>query len=153
MKKIIKIFVLTLCTALCCVSFAACGLFSDSGSEDSSQQFDRTPYIGKYYFSSEVSTWDGGSSTIQVGDKPYSYIYTKEYVTLTVSKDSYTLRYDYPTVSYTSGEWKKDSFYEDMFNFYNNGVLTFSAQMKDGVWTHRTNGYNGSYTVLTLIRE
>ena len=123
-------------------------VFNKSDKEQT-ETFDKTPYLGTYYLESiDVEKKDGTTVRYEIGDSYFGELKSTS-VTLEIQENSYSFITHLGMTVYTMGEWNKDSFHENMFNFYSDGVLAFSARIVDSTFIRSTTN-NGETTTYTL---
>ena len=123
-------------------------VFNKSDKEQT-ETFDKTPYLGTYYLESiDIEKKDGTTVRYEIGDSYFGELKSSS-VTLEIKENSYSFISHLGMTVYTMGEWNKDSYHENMFNFYADGVLAFSARIIDSTFI-RSATSNGETTTYTL---
>ena len=134
MKKLMMAVMTMILSISAIFCFAGCSVLEGIlGKEDSAEDFDRTPYVGTYYFSSYTyvnEEYEIYNLHYEVGKG-----YSKDYITLELKSDGhYEWRSETNISGNMSGEWKK-GYSENKFEFYENGQSIFSAEIVDGTFT------------------
>lgn len=153
MKKFLVSILALMMSFMLCFGLGGCDFLDKIFGKESSnatqeEEFDKTPYIGKYYFYSYTfeNKETGEYEVHTVGDEGYS----KTWKTFEIRDGSYEY---VSNGTYAMGEWKKSSTMEDVFDFYVNGVLSFSAKIKDGkiTITDKDSALNTKVIITTIL--
>ncbi|MBE7085259.1 MAG: hypothetical protein E7368_04310 [Clostridiales bacterium] len=139
MKKILVSILALMMSLMTCFGLGGCDFLDELLGEGSSsgtqeEEFDRTPYVGTYYFYSysyDNKQYDIYDVEYKVGQDGI----TKEFAVLELEANGRYRWYDqiYKTTSY--GTWEKSST-ENRISFGDmNGVMSYSAEIINGRYT------------------